>query len=49
MTVILVLLALMVLGAVPAWPGSRRWRFFPAICVILLPLIILLLFATGLV
>jgi len=28
--VLIVILLLMVLGAAPAWPHSRRWGYFPS-------------------
>jgi Protein of unknown function (DUF3309) len=44
-TILLVILVLMLLGAVPAWPHSRRWGYGPSggIGIILLLLVILLL------
>ena len=44
-TILLVVLILLLLGAVPAWPYSRGWGFGPSgiLGVILVVLIILLL------
>ncbi len=44
-TILLVVLVLLLLGAVPAWPHSRSWGYFPsgALGLILVILIILLL------
>ena len=44
-TVLIVILILMVLGAVPRWPHSRNWGYYPSggLGLILLVLIILLL------
>jgi hypothetical protein len=44
-TILLVILVLMLLGAVPAWPHSRRWGYRPSggIGIIVLLLVILLL------
>ncbi len=45
-TVLLVLLVLMLLGALPTWPHSRTWGYYPSgglglVAVILLILILL--------
>lgn len=44
-TILLVILILMLLGAVPAWPHSRGWGYGPSgiLGVILIVLIVLLL------
>ena len=44
-TILIVILILMVLGAVPRWPHSRNWGYYPSggLGLILLVLIILLL------
>ena len=44
-TVLLVLLILMLLGALPTWPHSRSWGYYPSggLGLILIILIILLL------
>lgn len=44
-TILLVVLVLMLLGAIPTWPHSRNWGYFPsgALGLILIILIILLL------
>ena len=44
-TILVVILILMLLGAVPAWPHSRNWGYGPSggLGLILLILIILLL------
>ncbi len=44
-TVLIVILILMVLGAVPRWPHSRDWGYYPSggLALILLVVIILLL------
>jgi hypothetical protein len=46
--VVLVLLFLMLLGAIPTWPHSRNWGYYPSggLGLVLL-LIILLLMVTG--
>lgn len=44
-TILIVILILLLLGAVPAWPHSRGWGYYPSgiLGVILLIVIILLL------
>ncbi|MBL8850961.1 MAG: DUF3309 domain-containing protein [Planctomycetaceae bacterium] len=45
-TILLIVLILLLIGAVPAWPHSRSWGYFPAgglglVVVILLVLLLL--------
>jgi hypothetical protein len=44
-TILLVILILMLLGAIPTWPHSREWGYYPSggLGLILLILIILML------
>ena len=44
-TILLVILILMMLGAIPAWPHSRSWGYGPSgiLGVVVLVLIVLLL------
>jgi hypothetical protein len=44
-TILLVLVVLLLLGALPTWPYSRQWGYFPSggLGLILLILLILLL------
>jgi hypothetical protein len=44
-TVLLVLLILMLLGALPTWPHSRNWGYYPSggLGLILIILIVLIL------
>lgn len=44
-TILLVILILMLLGAIPTWPHSRQWGYYPSsgLGVILLIIIILML------
>lgn len=44
-TLLIIVLLLFVIGALPAWPYSRRWGYYPSggIGLILLILIILIL------
>lgn len=44
-TILVVVLVLMLVGAIPAWPHSRAWGYYPSggLGLILLILVILLL------
>ena len=44
-TILIVILILMLLGAVPTWPHSRNWGYYPSggLGVVLLIVVILLL------
>jgi hypothetical protein len=44
-TILLIILILLLLGAVPAWPHSRGWGYYPSggLGLVILILIILLL------
>ncbi len=44
-TIILVALILMLIGALPAWPHSRSWGYYPSsgVGVLLVVLVVLLL------
>lgn len=44
-TILLIVLILMLLGAVPTWPHSRNWGYYPSggIGLVVLILVILLL------
>jgi Protein of unknown function (DUF3309) len=46
-TILVVILVLMLLGAVPAWPHSRSWGYAPSGTLGLLLIILLLLVLTG--
>jgi hypothetical protein len=46
-TILLVLLILMLLGAVPAWPYSRSWGYAPSGVVLLLLVVIVVAVTTG--
>jgi hypothetical protein len=46
-TILLVILILMMLGAVPAWPHSRGWGYYPSGTLTLVILIVVLLALTG--
>ena len=46
-TLLIVLLVILFLGAVPAWPYSRSWGYYPSGFLGLVVLVLLLLFFTG--
>jgi hypothetical protein len=46
-TILLVILVLMLLGAIPAWPHSRSWGYMPSGTLGLLLIIVLLLMLSG--
>jgi hypothetical protein len=46
-TVLLVLLVLMLLGALPTWPHSRTWGYYPSGGLGLIALILLVLLLLG--
>jgi hypothetical protein len=46
-TILLVILVLMLLGAVPAWPHSRNWGYAPSGGLGLVVIILLVLILTG--
>ena len=46
-TILLVVLVLMVLGAIPAWPHSRAWGYGPSGGLGLLLIIVIVLLLTG--
>jgi hypothetical protein len=47
MTILLVVFVLMLLGALPRWPHSRGWGYFPSGGLGLLVVILLVLLLTG--
>ena len=46
-TVLLVVLVLLVLGAIPSWPYSRDWGYYPSGGLGLILIIVLILALTG--
>jgi hypothetical protein len=46
-TILLVLLILMLLGSVPAWPYSRGWGYYPSGGAGLLVIIVIVLLLAG--
>lgn len=46
-TVLLIVLILMLAGAIPAWPHSKSWGYYPSGGLGLVVLILLVLVLTG--
>ena len=46
-TILLVLLILLLLGALPTWPYSRSWGYYPSGGLGLIVVIVLILLLTG--
>ena len=47
MNILLVILFLMLLGAIPTWPHSRTWGYYPSSGLGLIVLVLLFLILTG--
>jgi hypothetical protein len=47
MTILIVLVILMLLGAIPTWPHSRNWGYGPSGGLGLILLIVVVLLITG--
>jgi len=47
LTILIVLVVLMLLGAIPAWPHSRNWGYGPSGGMGLILLIVVILLVTG--
>ena len=46
-TILLIVLILLLLGAIPAWPYSRSWGYYPSGLVGVLLLVVIVLLLTG--
>ena len=46
-TILLIVLVLMLVGAVPAWPHSRGWGYGPSGIIGLLFVVLLIMLLTG--
>jgi len=46
-TILLIILTLLLVGAIPAWPHSRNWGYFPTGGLGLVLVIILILMLMG--
>ena len=46
-TILIVLLILLLIGAVPSWPHSRSWGYYPSGLLGVILLVIIILALTG--
>jgi hypothetical protein len=46
-TILIVILVLMLLGALPSWPHSRNWGYYPSSGMGIVLLILVILLLTG--
>ena len=46
-TILLVILVLLLLGALPAWPHSRSWGYYPSGGIGLVLLVVIILLVMG--
>lgn len=46
-TILLIILILLLVGAVPAWPHSRGWGYFPSGIVGILLIVLIVMLLTG--
>ena len=46
-TILLIVLILLILGAVPAWPYSRGWGYYPSGILGILLIVLIVMLLTG--
>jgi hypothetical protein len=46
-TILLIILILLLLGAVPAWPYSRGWGYYPSGILGILLIVLIVMLLTG--
>ncbi|MEO6929162.1 MAG: DUF3309 family protein [Casimicrobiaceae bacterium] len=46
-TILLIILILVLIGAIPAWPHSRSWGYFPSGIVGVIVLIVIVMLLMG--
>lgn len=46
-TILLVILILVLIGAIPVWPHSRSWGYYPSASISLILLVLLILILMG--
>ena len=46
-TLLIVVLVLMLIGAIPAWPHSRQWGYYPSGGLGLVLLVLIILMVSG--
>ncbi len=47
MTLLIIVLLLMIIGAFPSWPHSRNWGYYPSGGLTVVALIVIILLLTG--
>ena len=47
LTILLIILVLMLIGALPTWPHSRAWGYYPSGGIGLIVVVLLVLFLLG--
>jgi hypothetical protein len=47
LTILIVVAILMMLGALPTWPHSRKWGYYPSSGVGILVVVLIILLLTG--
>jgi hypothetical protein len=46
-TILIILLILLLIGAVPSWPYSRNWGYYPSGLLGIILLVVIILLLTG--
>jgi hypothetical protein len=46
-TILLIILILLLIGAIPSWPYSRNWGYFPSGIVGIIVIVLIILLLTG--
>jgi hypothetical protein len=46
-TILLIILVLVLVGVIPAWPHSRGWGYMPSGVIGVIVIVLLILFLTG--
>lgn len=46
-TILLIVLILLLIGAIPSWPHSRSWGYFPSGALGLVLIVVIVLLVTG--
>jgi hypothetical protein len=46
-TILLIILILLLIGALPSWPYSRGWGYYPSGALTIIVIIIIILLLTG--
>ena len=46
-TVLLIILLLILVGALPSWPHSQAWGYYPSGAIVIVLIVVLILVLTG--